>query len=211
MNTPPLTPLQKASVCVAAAGDANVSEMLEACQFIMGQYSLLKGEGSTRLKDKIDNKFTPSRNLGLSPTQKFSLGGEKGLDFASLQRLLPRTKTKPLKPIATLSEKKPTPNYTQNTNGFKPQQNTTSFRANVPNTNRTTSDSSQKPYQQPPQQPPQPPVNKQPYNTKKELPPKPELPAKRKVMEDEEREEPPDKQDPFTTAKEKYVGWEGVN
>jgi hypothetical protein len=77
-----LTALQKASICVASSDDSNLSDMLVACQFIMGCYST-QGEPSPRLREKLDRKFTPTKNLGITPQQKFSFGASKGLDFAS--------------------------------------------------------------------------------------------------------------------------------
>ena len=41
MNPSPLTPLQKATICAAYSDDSNLSDMLVACQFIMGCFAFM--------------------------------------------------------------------------------------------------------------------------------------------------------------------------
>lgn len=206
MQTPTshLTPLQKASICVANADDSNISDMLVACQFIMGCYST-KQEQSPRLKEKLAAKFTASKQLEIQPAQKITFGNKKGLDITTLQRLLPtHTKTKRFtfnpstynKPVpkpqalphTTLPPTNPYNTSNQNFNTTKTSNlntsnsstnvNSGSIRANLNSAPKTVTQDANPTFN-------------------KTIP-------KRKFEEDDEEEEE-EKKEAFTTAKEKYV------
>eukprot|EP00026_Physarum_polycephalum_P005727 Phypoly_transcript_05765.p1 GENE.Phypoly_transcript_05765~~Phypoly_transcript_05765.p1 ORF type:complete len:617 (+),score=123.44 Phypoly_transcript_05765:53-1852(+) len=194
-----LTPLQKATICVANSDDSNLSGMLVACQLMMGCYST-NHEQSPRLKERLSTKFTPSKQLDVPPpAQKISFGNKKGLDIATLQKLIPNTKTKRVT-FNPASYTKPPPKaqtyttqsntYNQNTSNYNQSNNQTApTKSNLGtsgNTNaRYNANTAPKPSQQDPPK----------YD-------KPSI-TKRKFEEEEEEEE--EKQEAFTTAKEKYI------
>lgn len=209
-NNNTLTPLQKATICVNEADStSNLSDMLVACQFILGCYNS-KQEQPTRLKEKLSTKFTPAQQITEPPKQKISFGNQKGLDIATIKRLQPNLSTKRVTPGVNCNKSTPYPVIPPKIIQ-KPTTTTTTtstFSTTTPaqsNSNYFTNKNVN--YNAPPSNPNPPTFNK-PQNTKPTVTQDPipaKVPVKRKFDDDDEEDEETPKEDPFTTAKEKYV------